>query len=210
MTYSKRRLVYLIILAAVAGPGVYSCASNVQSIPGRVSAYLLLMILPGAAFYVLANGRPSPLELALSSVVVSPVLAGVSAVLLMALGVSVHTTAVAIASASAILGAVALFSRSAFVELDRVEDGARVSRRQVLILFGIIAVTCVIVGYHPFVSEWWRLRTDGFFHIAVISQIEHYGIPPEDPYFHGMPLQYMWFFHVLAAVVTEATNIQPS
>jgi hypothetical protein len=190
--------------------GIYSCASDALTVPGLVSAYLLLMILPGSAFYILANNRPTPLELALSSVVLSPVLTGVPAVVLMALAVSAQMTAVAVASASAMLGAVALFSKPAVVEVDRENGWTGVSGRQALVLVAIIAVFCVLVGYHPFVSEWWRMRTDGFFHIAVISQIEQYGIPPEDPYFHGMPLQYMWFFHVMAIVVTEATNIQPS
>ena len=79
MTYSKRTPVYLALHVAIAAAGIYSCASDGFGVFGLLSAYILLMILPGAALYILANNKPDLLELALSSVVLSPVLTGVPA-----------------------------------------------------------------------------------------------------------------------------------
>ncbi|MCK5619805.1 MAG: hypothetical protein KAJ17_10410, partial [Candidatus Krumholzibacteria bacterium] len=61
----------------------------------------------------------------------------------------------------------------------------------------------------PLTDEWWRMRSDGWFHISVVAQISDYGVPPEDPYFYGIPLQYMWFYHVLVLIVSRATGITP-
>lgn len=42
-------------------------------------------------------------------------------------------------------------------------------------------------------------RADGWFHSAVVLQIGGMGLPPEDPYFAGVPLLYFWGYHVWAA-----------
>jgi len=67
----------------------------------------------------------------------------------------------------------------------------------------------VLTAYLPMTREWWRIRSDAWFHAAVISQISDYGIPPEDPYFAGMPLQYMWFYHVLVLVLSRGAELDP-
>lgn len=56
---------------------------------------------------------------------------------------------------------------------------------------------------------WIRLRADSWFHAAVVYEIERGGIPPQDPYFAGLPLQYMWFFHGLLAGVRRVVPISP-
>ena len=56
---------------------------------------------------------------------------------------------------------------------------------------------------------WIRLRADSWFHAAVVYEIERGGIPPQDPYFAGLPLQYMWFFHGLMAGVRRVVPISP-
>jgi hypothetical protein len=205
-----RKAVYFVLLLVVAGLGIHSCATDEPFAPGLFAAILLLLIVPGMAIYILSNDKRNLLELALSAVVLSPILTGAAAVVLISLGMAVKTTAVAILSASTTLGAAALFSKSAIGTRGTEDGGTGITARQGWILVGIIVAFCVLVGYYPRVSEWWGLRTDGYFHVAVISQIEHYGVPPEDPYFFRLPLQYMWFFHVLAIVVSEATNVHPS
>ncbi|MCC7144074.1 MAG: hypothetical protein IT349_18410 [Candidatus Eisenbacteria bacterium] len=43
--------------------------------------------------------------------------------------------------------------------------------------------------------EWIRVRSDAWYHAAITHEIALHGLPPEDPYFAGLPLQYMWFYH---------------
>lgn len=43
------------------------------------------------------------------------------------------------------------------------------------------------------------LRSDGWFHAAVVAQIAQRGVPPEDPYFAGLRLLYFWGSHAWAA-----------
>ncbi|TPW09793.1 MAG: hypothetical protein FD129_2088, partial [bacterium] len=56
---------------------------------------------------------------------------------------------------------------------------------------------------------WIRLRADSWFHAAVVFEIERGGIPPQDPYFAGLPLQYMWFFHWIMAGIRKVVAVTP-
>ena len=47
------------------------------------------------------------------------------------------------------------------------------------------------VGDQAVAKHGMRYRSDAWFHAAVIAQIGDYGIPPEDPYFAGLALQWM-------------------
>lgn len=63
-----------------------------------------------------------------------------------------------------------------------------------------IALALVAFALLPQLARpWIRMRADSWFHAAVVSVIQRGGVPPEDPYFAGMRLQYMWFFHWLLA-----------
>jgi hypothetical protein len=56
---------------------------------------------------------------------------------------------------------------------------------------------------------WIRVRADSWFHAAVVAEIEAFGVPPQDPYFAGLPLQYMWAFHALLAGVRRLVPLSP-
>jgi hypothetical protein len=70
-------------------------------------------------------------------------------------------------------------------------------------------VILFLIGYLPLTEEWWRFRSDAWFHRAVVVQVGDYGIPPEDPYFAGYELQYMWFYHILIVLLSRATALDP-
>ena len=81
-----RRILTIGILLAAAGLGIYSCLGETVLGPGLVSAYLLLMVCPGAALYLLVDKNPHPLELALSGFALSPVLTGSAGALMILSG----------------------------------------------------------------------------------------------------------------------------
>jgi hypothetical protein len=190
-----------VILLLIAGCGIYSCIGSGLFAPGAVAAYLLLMLLPGAGLYLLLEKEPRLLELALACTVLSPILVSILAVLVMLSGPAPKTAALIITSLAAVFVIAATLIRTPLPRL------SEISIRQGLILSGIIFVFCALTGYLPLTDEWWRLRSDAWFHIATVAQISNYGVPPEDPYFYGIPLQYMWFYHVLVLIVSRATGI---
>lgn len=57
------------------------------------------------------------------------------------------------------------------------------------------------------VHPWMRERADSWFHAAVVAEIGYRGLPPQDPYFAGVPLKYMWFYHVILAGFTQMTGL---
>ncbi len=62
------------------------------------------------------------------------------------------------------------------------------------ILFGAIALTLLVL-LPALTREWIRVRSDAWYHAAIVEEINHHGLLPQDPYFAGLRLQYMWFFH---------------
>ncbi|HEX7879098.1 MAG TPA: hypothetical protein VF720_06790, partial [Candidatus Eisenbacteria bacterium] len=72
-----------------------------------------------------------------------------------------------------------------------------------------LAVVALLVLIN-IVNPWLRWRADGRFHIGVTAEFLRGGIPPTDPFFAGLNLQYMWFFHAwlagLAALSGAATS----
>lgn len=63
-----------------------------------------------------------------------------------------------------------------------------------------IALAIVAFALLPQIARpWIRMRADSWFHAGVVSAVQRGGVPPEDPYFAGMRLQYMWFFHWVLA-----------
>jgi hypothetical protein len=84
---------------------------------------------------------------------------------------------------------------------DRPQDGeGRGARIIALVLTGVALLPALL---HP----WLRTRADSWFHAAVVAEIERAGVPPQDPYFAGLPLQYMWFFHAMLALVRRVLPI---
>jgi hypothetical protein len=86
---------------------------------------------------------------------------------------------------------------------DRPHDGD--TRRAFPVALGLAVITLLPAILHP----WIRTRADSWFHAAVIAEIERAGVPPQDPYFAGLDLQYMWFFHALLAAIRKVLAVDP-
>ena len=85
----------------------------------------------------------------------------------------------------------------------RAEQNETPGRAAWLVGFGLAAVVAALVVPIP----WLREGADAWFHTAVVAEIERAGIPPQDPYFAGMPLQYFWFYHVALVALRIATGL---
>jgi hypothetical protein len=196
-----RRFALPAVVAAAGLMGVAASWLGAPVFPFGICAYLVLSLVPGAALYRLAARDTEILEEITAAIVLSPVLTAAAAALLMLAGAGTRETAALVVVLSSGFGVAALLRPRSF--------SSSVDRRQGLALALFLAVLSGLVFYLPATSEWWRVRSDGWFHGAVIAQIADYGIPPEDPYAVGFPLQYMWIFHVFAFVLAGASGVDP-
>lgn len=198
----KRRRLLISVGVLVAGwitltnpPGTPSLAAAIRAV-----SWVLVMVAPGFSLYLLAARRePRVGEALLSGFALSPVMVVIASALLMLSGVSSEATALAIVVA-AVGAALAplLVSRAPF---------SAVRRRDAIVFISFVAVLVTLTALLPFSREWWRVRSDAWFHAAVVAQIDHSGLPPEDPYFAGMPLQYMWCYHTLVLVLSRVLHL---
>lgn len=173
---------------------------------GNIAAYTTLMFLPGLGLYLLVERRPSVMEALVSMFALSPVITCGLTVIFMVAGMSADTAVRWNFATAGIVGLAGVISFSA--ASDRTIRGG-LAGRQWAALGLVIAATLILVGYLPATSEWWRVRSDAWFHGAVVAQVSDFGLPPDDPYFAGFALQYMWFYHVLVLLLSKAAGFDP-
>lgn len=86
----------------------------------------------------------------------------------------------------------------------------REGERRLLVAVGVtVLVTSLLVFLLPLTDMWWRVRSDSWFHAAVLNRLGSRGLPLEDPYFSGLRLQYMYFYHVILLCVSRFTGLGP-
>jgi hypothetical protein len=89
--------------------------------------------------------------------------------------------------------------------LTTVKQGTGGSRAVLTIALALVAFALL----PQLVRPWIRMRADSWFHAAVVAVIQRDGVPPEDPYFAGLRLQYMWFFHWVLAGLDRLLPLGP-
>lgn len=75
--------------------------------------------------------------------------------------------------------------------------GDRGERRALLYAAVVVLLAAGVALMLPLTSEWWRVRSDSWFHAAVFNRLALHGLPPIDPYFSPLALQYMYFYHII-------------
>jgi hypothetical protein len=200
---TRQTLLIIGLTLTVVLPAVHRSWQEHWHAIGSPAAYLVLMILPGLVIHRWLERAPRALDMALSAICLSPVVVAGMSALLLVFHVSPAATAQILVLTWGFLAAVTVAFRNGS-RRDPELTGRRVA---VLVSAGIILGFAA--AYLPLSEEAWRARSDAWFHSAVVSQIDTYGIPPEDPYFVGLQLQYMWYYHVLILLLSKATHIEP-
>ena len=168
---------------------------------GGACAWVLLTLVPGAACAIAVRRDLRVTDLVLSAIAFSPVFLALSGGIAMLAGAGAVTavrSTVILAGAMGIAGAMVAHPRA-----------HPVNRGPLRFLLASAIILVLVTGLLPQLVEWWRLRYDAWFHFAVVAEVRDFGVPPQDPYFAGMPLQYMWLYHVLVVVLSGATGIDP-
>lgn len=87
-------------------------------------------------------------------------------------------------------------------------DGSAADERRTLA--GLTLLLVALVALLFLLNPWLRWRADGRFHIGVTAEILRGAVPPTDPFFAGLSLQYMWFFHATLAMLRTLSGASAS
>jgi hypothetical protein len=205
LTTNSRR--FIAVASAACGlVYVLSWMSPVPAAAAGVAGYVCLAVLPGLPLIALTwRSRPG-LESHVAALALGPVLSGILITLIVIAGVplaaATKAACVAFAALSAVVTAAAGRRGGARGPADR-RDAPEGSGYAAI--WATAAVAVALLAVFPTLGEAARMRSDAWFHSAVVSEIKAFGLPPDDPYFSGMRLQYMWLYHVYVAALSEAT-----
>jgi hypothetical protein len=201
---SAGRTILIVGTLAIAGLAFLSLLMGWILPPFQLAVYATLMLFPGLIIHGFLDRKVRWLDILLFSLIISPVVTTSAMTLIMLAGLSAQTSANSLVIAFIILAVVAIpLKRNCYPD-------SRLSVKAGLLLASAIVLFCLLAGYLPLTQEAWRHRSDAWYHIALVAQIDAYGLPPEDPYVAGFTVQYMWFYHVLVLALSRATGIAPA
>lgn len=211
---------------SVAGFGAAAVAAALSAFPDawRPEAAVVLLSLtwcvtPGALLAsIVFRGAPGVLR-PLGALALSPFLIGAPFAALVYAGVSAPLAARALCALAALLSlvaagfalrATAASSASAAQAAQRAASSSEEATAALpdppspfshgtAVAFVLATLWTALCAWLLCTNDLLPLRSDGWFHAAVVAQIAQRGVPPEDPYFAGLRLLYFWGSHAWAA-----------
>lgn len=67
--------------------------------------------------------------------------------------------------------------------------------------WGWAVAAAAFVALPMLLDPWLRMRSDSWVHAGIVWEIAERGIPPQDPRFAGLPLNYVWFYNLFIALL---------
>jgi hypothetical protein len=193
--------------AAAAFPALALAALAAGRLAGAGSplavlgAHLVVAVAPGLVAWGLLVPRARPALGVAAALATGPVVA-LAALLPSLAFASPPTAAVAPSVLAAAAAATLAALRIAPREIADEERGARAA-------LPILLVAVPIVAALPLAAEWWRVRSDAWFHAAFAIEVRDFGVPPQDPFFAGLPLRYFWMFHAMLSALSALSGASP-
>ncbi|HYM80058.1 MAG TPA: hypothetical protein VEY91_01450 [Candidatus Limnocylindria bacterium] len=187
--------------------GLFAASSSTSILPVPLSglaAYIALGFLPGFAVAALFGpswslGARITLGLALS-----PLVTTAAAVLLLRAGVEMGVAATIVVFFG-VVGSLNAWGSTPPTGKDPDFRSTPDGRFVLLWSLGLAAA----VAFPALVNRYVPIRSDGWIHAGLIWEIVHHGIPPEDPRFAGLPLNYVWFFNAFIALLVRLSGDGP-
>ena len=163
---------------------------------GDIAAYAWLGLFPGLALVrLLLPGAPALTRWTLG-LALSPLAASLAGWALLAAGQPFATAARIVAMAGWLLyagGEARSLRASGALDTDAPADPRA---------FLWVLVAAAFVAIPLAISPWLRVRSDSWVHVGIVWEILERGIPPQDPRFAGLPLNYVWFYNLFVALVS--------
>jgi hypothetical protein len=185
---TKRVIIIAILLSAA------SLFINVPQPLRIICALLQLFFLPGLVLTLLiADGRISRSDRVILSIILSPILISLTVA-----AVSIVTGEIFI-SAKIVLTLCYLlfFTLSISGRGDRAMEGENGVPGAVY-LISFLYAGLILISYA--VNNYLLIRSDSWYHAAVVSEVLSRGIPPKEPLLADFSIRYMWFYHLFQAV----------
>ncbi len=189
-----------VAIAWAASAGLLAIAGD--SLPVAMAGVLLIPVLawaPGALLVATGRFFESHSARMAAALAISPLLTALPWAALRMIGLSSG------AAARIILTLIALTAITIAARPGRSEPlpprGLQWSEAWPALLWG--AVVAALLLANPALAP----RSDGWFHAGVVLQVAERSLPPEDPYFAGLPLLYFWGTHAWSALML---SIAPS
>ena len=180
-------VLFALMLVAVGGlvlPGL----------PGTLGAYVWLGLFPGLAMARLLAPRGGPFTRWTLGLAFSPLVTALAGWALLAAGLRLETAARVVGLAGWVLFA-SSEARSVAPRADE-PDAAPITRFVVGWALACAAFVALPALLNPFV----RVHSDAWVHASLVREIQHHGVPPQDPRFAGLPLNYVWMFNLFVAL----------
>ena len=174
--------------ALIAAAGLLG--SRLPGLAGELGSYLWLGVLPGLALSALAGPALGAAERWTLGLALSPLLSATIGAALMRWGVSLVDGAAwigGLGAVGAMLGALAKHPRG--------EPASRALRWWPLLAAAVVALPALL-------SRWTHVRSDTWLHGALVWEIVERGMPPQDPRFAGLMLNYVWIYNFFIAQLT--------
>lgn len=162
-----------------------------------VGFFLAAGVLPGVA--IASRSRFRATESIGLGTAIAPVVFGMCVLLTMALGATAHAAAWTAMGISLLVFVLAWRSGAS--------DDDATARRALTGLALLILIAAVMCFALPLAKLWWRARDDSWFHAAITEKLLRDGLPVTDPYFAGLRLQYMYFYHAILAACVSITRV---
>lgn len=192
------RVIALFVLMLVAVGGL-----TLPGIPGTVAAYAWLGVFPGLAVARLIAPRGTWLVRWTLGLALAPLVSSLAGWAMLSAGQPLETTARVVGIAGWLLFA-SSEARIAAAHTDD-PDAAPASR----FVIGWMLACAAFVVIPPLVNPWIRIQSDTWIHLSLVREIQHHGVPPQDPRFAGLPLNYVWLYNLFVAMAASLRGQDP-
>ena len=185
---TEKVILIVILLSAISL--VAAPPQPLQFICGLIQLFLL----PGFVFCLFVmGGRISRSERIILSVIISPlILSFLTIAVEAATGDIVLSAKIVLAASYLFLVAAIASGRHCRVR----EEGAGLPKA--ILVVSIAFAGLVLLSYS--INEYLLIRSDSWYHAAVINEVMARGIPPKEPLLADVPIKYMWFYHLFQAL----------
>jgi len=159
-----------------------------------ICALFQLFLLPGLVLTLFVlEGRISRPDQIFLSIIISPlILSLLTVVVNMATGDIVLSAKIILAASYVFLAAALVSGRHARVK----EEGVRIPKA--IILVSISYAGLILLSF--MINDYLLIRSDSWYHAAVVSEVLTRGIPPKEPLLADVSIKYMWFYHLFQAL----------
>jgi hypothetical protein len=185
---------------------VVTGASAAAGALGAWGVFPLLGIFPGVAlatFFPLERNALARWTLGLA---VSPLVAAVAAWVAMRCGLSLPAAARAVAIVSALSW---LASEWWWARGERLRGAGTTPEPGMRFAWAWALGSASVIAFVLFVNPYLQVRADAWIHAGIVHEILERGIPPQDPRFAGLSLNYVWFYNYFIALSSSLRGDDP-